>query len=510
MTTRRETLVVLKNAVANLVRGSASAAVALVLPPFLTHSMSVDAFAAWSLVLQLSAFVGYLDFGIQTAISRFVAHLTERGDSAHRDGVVSTALVFLTASGCVAFVGLALLALFLPQLFHHLPVNLVFDVRVSILLVGGSLALGLPASVFGGTFVGLQRNEVPAAIIGGSRLFSAGLLILVVRNGAGIAGMAVCVAAVNVGSYALQYVAYRKVVADLVPTMLLSVRHVSKASARELFEYCFSLTVWGVGLLLVTGLDLSIVGIFRFSEVGYYSIAATVVTFLGGSLGAIFSAIGSPAAVIHARGDRAGLGRLVSTATRFGMVLLLATGLPLILFAHWLLRIWVGPVYASHAAILLQVLVGANIIRICMTPYVLAMIGSGEQRRVILVPLLEGVTNLAFSVILARSFGGLGVAIGTLIGAIVSLAGNLLYNIRRTSAIQLDVREYLEESLLRPCVYVVPILLVALFWRVLPSDWLRNAFATAACLASIVLLWKVSLIPEDRMKMKEVIKLHVA
>jgi hypothetical protein len=72
VTTRREKLLIVKNASANLVRGSASAAVALVLPSFLTRSMSVDAFAAWSLVLQLSAYVGYLDLGIQTAIARLV------------------------------------------------------------------------------------------------------------------------------------------------------------------------------------------------------------------------------------------------------------------------------------------------------------------------------------------------------------------------------------------------------------------------------------------------------
>ena len=69
---RKEKFVLLKNAMANVVRGSAAALVAILLPPFLTRLMSSEAYGAWSLVLQLSAFVGYLDFGIQTAIGRFV------------------------------------------------------------------------------------------------------------------------------------------------------------------------------------------------------------------------------------------------------------------------------------------------------------------------------------------------------------------------------------------------------------------------------------------------------
>ena len=72
---RKEKLVVFKNAIANVARGSAAALVAILLPPFLTRLMSSDAFGAWSLVLQLCAFVGYLDFGIQTAIGRFIPAL---------------------------------------------------------------------------------------------------------------------------------------------------------------------------------------------------------------------------------------------------------------------------------------------------------------------------------------------------------------------------------------------------------------------------------------------------
>ena len=499
--TRREKLLVLKNAVANVVRGGASAVVALVLPPFLTRSMSADAFGAWSLILQLSAYVGYLDFGIQTAIARFVAHATERNEAAHRDSIVSTALACLTVSGFAAFLGLVLLALFLPQLFHHLPGSLLFDVRLALLLVGGSLSVGLPASVFAGTFVGLQRNEIPAAIIGISRLLSAALLILIVRKGGGIASMAVAVAIVNVISYLIQFVAYRRIVARLATTMSLSIGHVSKTAAMELLDYCFSLTVWSVGMVLVTGLDLTVVGIYRFNEVGYYAVAATAVTFLGGLFGAIFSAMGSPAAVLHAREDGAGLGRMVSTTTRLGMLLLLATGLPLVFGAHHILRLWVGPVYAQHATLLVQILVAANVVRLCVSPYIIAMIGTGEQRRIILVPLLEGAANLVGSLIAGYYLGAVGVALGTLIGSFVSLGGHMIYTMRRSVAIQLNNGEYLRDSLLRPLLSSGPILVLGLLWTRLSIFlplWSLSFLLTAAAILTLVLVWYIVLTPIER------------
>jgi O-antigen/teichoic acid export membrane protein len=88
-----------KNAFANLCRGGAAALVALLLPPFLTRILSKDAYGTWLLILQLSTYVSLLDFGIQTAVGRFVAHHNELGEFQERDGIVSTALAILIGSG---------------------------------------------------------------------------------------------------------------------------------------------------------------------------------------------------------------------------------------------------------------------------------------------------------------------------------------------------------------------------------------------------------------------------
>ena len=70
---------VIKNALANVMRGGATAVVSLVLPHFLVRSLDRDRFAAWSLMLQIAAYASYLDFGLQTAVARYVAHFTELG-----------------------------------------------------------------------------------------------------------------------------------------------------------------------------------------------------------------------------------------------------------------------------------------------------------------------------------------------------------------------------------------------------------------------------------------------
>jgi O-antigen/teichoic acid export membrane protein len=442
-----------KNAFANVSRASSSALLALVVPPFLTRALSPEKYGAWALALQLAAYVGYLEFGIQTAVGRFIAHANERSDFEHRNRIVSTALALLSGACVLALMLIAGLAAVLPKLFKQMPGPLYHDVRVALVLVGGSLALGLPASVFGGIFAGLQRYEIPAVIVAGSRIFSSILLIGIARHGGQITAMALCVAVVNLLSYLLQWLAYRRYASNI----LLSVRSVAPGAVRELVGYCTSLTVWSFGMLLISGLDLTLVGMLDFPRLAFYAIAATAVMFVAGLQNAVFTAMVPSTAVLHARRDAKRLGQVVLEGTRYGMLLLLLTGIPLLLWARPILQIWVGPVYALRTSALLQVLVVGNMVRLSAVPYVATLIGTGQQRLVILTPLLEGATNLSISVVAGYRWGAAGVAFGTLCGAIVGAGGNLFYNMPRTLEVRFSIREYVVKSLLFPILCALPL-----------------------------------------------------
>jgi O-antigen/teichoic acid export membrane protein len=496
---KTDKIVIVKNAIANVGRGSAAALVAVLLPPFLTRLMSSDAFGAWSLVLQLSAFVGYLDFGIQTAIGRFVAHANERKNPEQRDRIISTSAAALTVSGAIGVAGIVVIALLAPRIFHQVPPVLLHELRIALVLVAGSLAVGLPCSVFNGIFIGLQRYEVPSAIVAGSRAVSAVCLVLVVRRGGSLIQMGVAAAAVNLASYLLQYIMYRA----LAPRVKFSARLVSRQSGRELFDYCFSLSVWSFAMLLVTGLDVSMVGYFEFRKVAYYAVAATLITFLAGLQNAVFHVMIPSTAVLQARGDSAQLGRTVLTATRYGCFILLLTGLPLIFGAREILNLWVGAKYALEGARILQVLTVANMIRLSAVPYVMTLIGTGQQRLVVLTPLMEGFSNLVASVIGGYYFGAIGIAFGTLVGGVVGVAGNFVYNMPRTLEVQFRISNYVRDGLLRPLICALPVISVILGIHLSePFASARMLLIGVAGVSTIVLVWYWGLAEAERQRLR--------
>jgi O-antigen/teichoic acid export membrane protein len=462
---KKEKLVLLKNAAVNVARGSAAAVVAIVLPPFLVRLMTPDAYGTWSLVLQISAYVAYLDFGIQTAIGRFVAHANEKGDAQRRDQILSTSMAVLSIAGALAVAGSIGVAIMFPYIFRQIPSTLLGQARIALVIVASSLAIGLPASTFNGIFIGLQKNEVPASIIAGSRLISAVGLIYVVRHGGGLLPMGVMTAAVNIASYLVQYLMYRRVARGTKVSRKL----ISRVAARELFDYCFSLTIWSFATLLITGLDLTLVGFFDFRSLGYYSVAATLITFILGLQNAIFATMIPAAAVLDARGDTSELGSILIQTTRYGMFLLLASGVPLLVATRSILSMWVGADYAEHAGVILRVLVIANVIRLSAIPYAMLLIGTGQQRLVTVSPMVEALSNLLISLIAGAALGAIGVALGTLVGAVVGIFFNFIYNMPRSVRIAANRLSYLKDGYLRPLICVSPFLLVAVLRELLPG-----------------------------------------
>jgi O-antigen/teichoic acid export membrane protein len=497
-------LIVLKNASANLVRLAGSGVIALLLPPFLVRILATDTYSAWALLLQITLYLGLLDFGIQTAVARFVAHANELNDSEQRDGIVSTALVLLIFAAVLSVCLVGVLAWQLPRVFTAMPSQLHMGARIALLLMGGSFALGLPFSVIHATFIGLQRNIVPVGIVLANRFAMAALIVGVVLRHRGLAAMGTAVAIANLGSYFGVYIAWRV----LAPHVRIRISLASKTYAKEIASYSAALAVWSAGMLMVSGLDLSIVSIFDYPAAAYYAVAATLTNFVVQAQSATFAALLPASAVLGARGDAQKLGALLISSTRYGVLILLAMALPLALGGKFILRLWVGADYARHSLLLMQILVLANVVRLSGLPYATLLMGTGQQRKVILSPLAEGITNLVASVLGALLLGAIGVAIGTLIGSFVSIGFHVLYNMPRTTSISVDRLALVKEGLLRPSLCAIPLGLVYLFHVLAPQlpVLVLTLFSGIAITGAGFLFWNYGLINSERQRLGTVLR----
>jgi O-antigen/teichoic acid export membrane protein len=448
---------IFKNAFASIARGGAGALVAIILPPFLTKILSKDAYNTWLLILQLSTYVNFLDCGMQVGVGRFVAHYTELEDIPKRNGIVSSALVLLSGLSAIAMVGVVTLAWQLPHLFKDMPSTLYQEAQGSLLIVGGSLAIGLPFSAFAGAFIGLHRYDIPAWAVGISKLVGGAGVVLVANTSHNLIAMAVVMGIANIGSGIWMFLAHK----NLVDNIQVSIKLFSKKLALELGDYCFGMSIWTLGTIMVSGLDTAIISFFDYASLIYYNLAATITNLVVGVQTAIVGSIMPTAAAMGARGNREELGKFLLDSTRYGTIVIILTSLP-ILFGKWIISLWVGVDYATHVAPILTLLILGNSIRYLAAPYSAIAASIGDQNLVITAPLVEGGVNLIVSVALVQHLGIIGVAIGTIVGGFANVLVHFNYNLPRTKSILIPKDQSLWKVMIRPLISTIPAVVVTI------------------------------------------------
>lgn len=385
-------------------------------------------------MLQLAAYANYLDFGLQTAIARFLAGALEKRDEEQSNQLLSNAFAILSAAGGLALGVVGILTSQIGHIFHSIPAGLSGEIGYGVLILGISTALGMPLSAYTGVLIGMQRNEFPAMVIAASRLLGAVAVVVVAQHTHSLAWLAACIAVSNLLAGVVQYVIVQK----LLPWLRCRRVHLKRAMMRELVRYCSTLSVWSFAMLLVSGLDVTIVGLFRFQAVGAYSIAATLVMFYTGLLAAAFSAMMAPVAILQARKEYHRISELVVVTTRLNSYVSMAAIVTVFLFGAVFIRVWVGPAYLAITLPVMTILLFAQAIRTVGNAYGTALVGMGLQKMGILPAILEALANLLLSVLGVIWIGPTGVAWATLTAAVLALGIVIFYVLPRIRELRLN------------------------------------------------------------------------
>lgn len=476
--------------------------VSLVLPPFLVHRLSAAEYSAWVLILQLSAYVGLLDFGLQTAIGKFVAEHDAAGDREASHHLVSTSFTILVVAALIAVGGIVVMAWRVPELFHQMPVALIPEVRLGVIAMGLSTAFALPFNAFTAIFTGLQRYGFPTVVAIAARVGSAAALIILLLLHGSLAQMALVLASFNIAIAIAQYLGWRSYVSERVGFSFL---FFNRSSALRLAKYGSVLSLWTVAMLLISGLDTVIVGHYDYKNTGFYAIAGNAVNVMLTVVSSLFAPMLPALSSMQAGTTPVRMGQLCVRTTRYCTLVLCMLGLPLLIGAYPLLSLWVGRSYAARSALYLEVLVIGNIIRQLAFPYVIGVVATGKQHLATIAAMTEAAVNICLSISLVQKYGAIGVAIGTLVGAFVSLSLHLSLSMYLTrSTIFIERSRFILEGLLRPLLCVTPTLLLYPFWRqtaILPAN---PAMLLAWLILTAAIIWMIGLIAGEREEVKRV------
>ena len=407
---------------------------------YLARVLGADALGMYALGMTMVGFFGLFNgLGLPQAAVRFVAaySATEQWQRLH--GFLRRALGLLGIGNVVLAAAMMVVGPWLARTLYHAPALVPYLLLFAVILILGAFTNFLGQVLAGYKDVALRT--VITNFIGSPLNIVCGVVLL--SLGFGLRGYLLAqVASAVIVLILLLTAAWR-----LTPSLARHAPDTAVPMEREVFW--FSAAMFGVSFLefILGQADKILLGAFLdVRQVGIYAVAGTLIAFVPVALQSVNQIFSPTIADLHARGERALLGRLFQTLTKWILGLTLPLAFVMIIFSKPLMRLFGAGFETGWLVLTLGTLGQLINAGVGSVGYLLLM--SGNQARLIRVQVIMAVFIVAATSGLVRPFGIAGVALAA---ALTNGLSNYLCLRQVRAALQLSPYNRTYLRLLGPC-----------------------------------------------------------
>jgi O-antigen/teichoic acid export membrane protein len=418
----------------------------LVLFRTMFQEFSHEQFGFWALLWSLFGYGILLDFGFGFTAQKAVAEKTATGDMVGLSRLLATILWTFIGMACILLVVfLTIREPFMARMGVAVADRAEFGRAYTVFFVG--LALMFPLGVFPEILRGLQRTDIANWVWTATTVFN---FVMLYWGLTAHWDMAILMGV--------------SILTTIIPNLVaavLALKFLPKVSySPRLFEWRsvkaqmgFSITAYLVTFsnMILAKSDQLVISL----SLGVAFVAIYQAGFKMGEMLGIFSVqlqqVLSPAAAsLHARGNESGLRSLLLRSSRLTFLLVTPCYILSAVYLSPLILLLTGKEVTTDTwwigHVLLLAIYSSQLTNSC-SKRVLMM--CGEEKPLLYISVVEAIANLILSIILARTMGVLGVAIGTMIPTILigwfwvvpltirrfqlPLIGFVAYHLRETS-----------------------------------------------------------------------------
>jgi O-antigen/teichoic acid export membrane protein len=385
--------------------------VGFIVPAMIFRNLGADSYGIWTLLASLTGHLILLDFGTRHAIVRFTAQYRASNDLYRlaRLLVSATSFLLLTATAGLAIMGV--LAWWLPDL-TRIPADLAPVAQILLILLALDAAIDLVTGVWSSALGGLERYDILHGLNSLRQVLNGVLAVGFIWSGLGIWAP---VLALIISRSAYRLVIYRVTLRQLPQLPRVQYRW-DREILSEVFRFGFLTALFLFASRVSYQLDLAVIGF----SLDPAAVAAFAVPLLlidqvraisDGSSLVLFSRLATSSEDLTTRS-------LLYRWMRYGPLLPMIVGTHLIVFGPDFIGLWIGT-SLPNSGIILALLVTALFFSIPASGLTSALLARGRPGVAAKYQILEALLNLTISIVFIRHLGLPGVAIGTLIPAVI-------------------------------------------------------------------------------------------
>jgi O-antigen/teichoic acid export membrane protein len=480
----------------------ATGVVAFVHPRVMDRCLGQDAVGIWDFGWSLVAYFGLAQFGVGSAITRYVAKHRASGDVLGLRRVVASVNCINGLAATVALVATAILTWLAPRMLSTGAASHALEAQFVVALVGATVASEIGFGVFSGVIGGCHRFDLNNSISVSFEVATWITAITALLLGGGLVAVAsICLGFELATEAARIFFAYR-----VCPEMSIRIRYADLANARSLLRFGLKSQLGSLSGLMILQANKLFVGSFLGTQVlAVFTRPLTLLRVADTFANRMGFILSPTASSLQATGQMTEVRTLVEDSTRAGMALAVPTVLTLAVLGDPIMVVWMGPRYLPGVSLI--ILAAGMSLSLALGPVRSILLGLNLHGRLALAQFAGAVLSVGLGWLNVRHLGwgrtgaSLAIAVPSFLIAVFVMA----YVCR---SVKLPVATYLRRSFLSPLLCAAPLLVVLLASRILlaSSPFLSLlAGVSVGGLALLPLYWRFLLTSTMREKARRAV-----
>lgn len=312
--------------------------------PFLVHALGDEHYGLWILVGSIMGFYGMVDFGLSTAISRYVASSFGKRDYEQITKIVNTSIVLY---GCL---GLAIILFtFVGVSVYSLNKTETPLIVVLLIILAINLGIQFPLRSFSGILTAQMRFELPVYVDLFKLISRTILIVLFISQGFGVISLAMITLIVETIGGILLFMLIRR----NAKFITFGFNKFDKTIIKPLFMYSWAVFATNIS---ETG-RLKVIPIFVSSTLGLtyttlYGIAIQLINYYENFMKLAILGLMSAISRFEGEGNNDLIWKTFHYATVLNVLTAIFIGSTLLMYGKTFIILWIGEKYTHSFTIL--------------------------------------------------------------------------------------------------------------------------------------------------------------
>ncbi len=319
--------------------------VAMAMMPFIIHSLGNHDYGLWILVASFVGYYGLLDFGMSTAVTRFISRADGQGDVDEMNTILNTASVFFAGLGLFIFLISVIVAVSVSNT----------TTAILWLTVGVTCIFQFGLRGFYGVFFARIRQDIISVTAMAKLFLRTAAIVYFLSTGYGVIAVAVITMVAEILFYAIDMF----ILSKIAPDMKLSWEHVDRKRVKEMIDYGkFSMIIQIADLLRLRALPVIVTYAVGIPFIVFFSIAIRLMEIYYQVVEKVIHILVPVFSQHESRGEKEKIKRMFWIAFRINLVVSFFIFGGLLIFSEPFIAWWIGAEYTLAGDLTMWLAVG--------------------------------------------------------------------------------------------------------------------------------------------------------